>query len=129
MKPQTLYRARFVLPITASLIEDGAILVESGLIRAVGNYHDLSVAHPDASLVDFGEAVLLPPMVNAHTHLELSAFPKWAAAAGEPQAPLERITESQALLRSGIEEARRQGETHAAGEMSEFLASLGSLGK
>lgn len=36
------------------------------------------------------------------------------------------INDARAYLRDGIEEARRQGNSHAAGEMSEFLASLGS---
>lgn len=39
---------------------------------------------------------------------------------------LQRVDEARSFLRSGIEEARRQGDSHAAGEMSEFLASLGS---
>jgi len=37
----------------------------------------------------------------------------------------QRIDEARATLREGIEEARRQGKTHAAGEMSELLMSLG----
>ena len=41
---------------------------------------------------------------------------------------LERVDEARTWLRDGIEEARRQGDAHAAGEMSELLASLGSLG-
>lgn len=35
-----------------------------------------------------------------------------------------RTEEARAILRDGIEEARRQGDLHAAGEMSEFLASV-----
>jgi tetratricopeptide (TPR) repeat protein len=38
----------------------------------------------------------------------------------------ERIEEARSTLREGIEEARRQGNAHAAGEMSELLMSLGS---
>jgi cytosine/adenosine deaminase-related metal-dependent hydrolase len=87
MSNQTLYRARFVLPISTPLIEDGAILVESGLVRAVGCYHQLAADNPNTDVIDFGESVLLPPMVNAHTHLELSAFGEWAVAAGEPKSP------------------------------------------
>ena len=37
-----------------------------------------------------------------------------------------QIADARTFLREGIEEARRQGDAHAAGEMSEFLASLGS---
>lgn len=33
------------------------------------------------------------------------------------------------VLRGGIEQARTQGDAHAAGEMSEFLAELGQLGE
>jgi hypothetical protein len=49
--------------------------------------------------------------------------------AGRHLAKHGRITEARAALREGIEEARRQGEAHAAGEMAEFLASLGDLGE
>lgn len=40
---------------------------------------------------------------------------------------LERIEEARKMLREGIEVARQQQELHAAGEMGEFLASLGSF--
>jgi thioredoxin-like negative regulator of GroEL len=39
-----------------------------------------------------------------------------------------RIDEARTALREGIEEARRQGNAHAAGEMAEMLAGLGALG-
>ena len=42
---------------------------------------------------------------------------------------LERINEARTVLREGIEEARRQGNSHAAGEMSEFLQGLGNAGE
>jgi hypothetical protein len=48
---------------------------------------------------------------------------------GQQLTRLGRIEEARAILRDGIEEARRQGNAHAAGEMSEFLAGLGSLGE
>ena len=40
-----------------------------------------------------------------------------------------QVAEARAALREGVEEARRQGESHAAGEMAEFLATLGDLGE
>ena len=49
--------------------------------------------------------------------------------AAQQLARLNRLAEARSVLRRGIEEARRQNNTHAAGEMSEFLASLGSLGE
>jgi tetratricopeptide (TPR) repeat protein len=41
----------------------------------------------------------------------------------------DRVNEARALLRDGIEAARREGNAHAAGEMAELLASLGALGE
>jgi tetratricopeptide (TPR) repeat protein len=45
--------------------------------------------------------------------------------AGQQLARLGRMSEARSFLREGIEAARIQGDAHAAGEMSEFLASLG----
>ncbi len=49
--------------------------------------------------------------------------------AAQQLAKLGRVEQARAYLRDGIEEARTQGNTHAAGEMSEFLASLGAAGE
>lgn len=49
--------------------------------------------------------------------------------AAQQLARLGRTSEAREPLRRGIEEARRQGNAHAAGEMSEFLASLGREGE
>ncbi len=49
--------------------------------------------------------------------------------AGQQLARLGRVSDARSVLRSGIEAARAQGDAHAAGEMSEFLASLGALGE
>ncbi len=49
--------------------------------------------------------------------------------AGQQLTRLDRIAEARTILRAGIEQARIQGNSHAAGEMSEFLTSLGELGE
>jgi hypothetical protein len=49
--------------------------------------------------------------------------------AGQQLVRLGRVEEARGVLRKGIEEARRQGNSHAAGEMSELLASLGRMGE
>lgn len=49
--------------------------------------------------------------------------------AGQQLVRLQRVNEARTILREGIEAARAQNDTHAAGEMSEFLASLGELGE
>ncbi|WP_145281772.1 tetratricopeptide repeat protein [Pirellulimonas nuda] len=48
---------------------------------------------------------------------------------GQQLARLGRITEARAMLRDGIDAARQQKDMHAAGEMSELLASLGAAGE
>ena len=45
--------------------------------------------------------------------------------ASQQLAEQNRIDEARARLRAGIDEARRQGDGHAAAEMSEFLETLG----
>lgn len=44
---------------------------------------------------------------------------------GQQLAELGRVEDARAALRDGIEQARRQGDLHAAGEMSELLSTLG----
>jgi hypothetical protein len=48
--------------------------------------------------------------------------------AGQQLVELQRIEEARTCLRNGIDEARRQGDGHAAAEMSELLGQLGDLG-
>ena len=45
--------------------------------------------------------------------------------AAQHLAKLGRIVDARTILRDGIEQARSQGNDHAAGEMSECLTSLG----
>lgn len=49
--------------------------------------------------------------------------------AAQQLARIGRVDEARGKLRAGIEQARAQGNAHAAGEMSEFLASLGAPGE
>ena len=64
-----IYAARWVLPIDAPVIEDGEVVVEDGLIAAVRPRQT-----PANECRDFGEAVLMPGLVNAHSHLEYTAL-------------------------------------------------------
>jgi cytosine/adenosine deaminase-related metal-dependent hydrolase len=86
-----LYRARWILPVVAPPLRDGWILAEDGIIAGVGQGEALRVsgeARP-IDVVDLGDVVVLPGLVNAHTHLELSwmrgrvppaeSMPEWAS--------------------------------------------------
>jgi thioredoxin-like negative regulator of GroEL len=49
--------------------------------------------------------------------------------AGQQLTRLGQVEKARDVLRVGIEQARQQQDHHAAGEMSEFLASLGQFGE
>lgn len=54
------------------VIPDGAVLVRDGRIEAVGPFVEVRRDACGVAVEDLGEAVLLPGLVNAHVHLELS---------------------------------------------------------
>lgn len=68
-----IVRSRFVVPVDGPPMENGALAFEGGRIIAVGPFADVQkVTASGHDVRDFGDAVLLPGFVNAHTHLELS---------------------------------------------------------
>lgn len=64
------YHARWVLPITQPPIENGTVVETSGIITYVGG-RDMA---PPGDDVELGDAILLPGLVNTHTHLELTVM-------------------------------------------------------
>jgi len=70
----TLYCARYVLPISSAMIEDGAVAIAGTRIVGCDTREHLIKKFPRASSQNFGEAVILPGFVNAHSHLELTIF-------------------------------------------------------
>ena len=95
----TIFAARQLLPINRPAIAHGGMLVDKGRIVAVGSSERLASNCPDAHVVDFGNAVVLPPMVNAHTHLELTRFPSWAERAGLDGPPASFVDWIQRLIK------------------------------
>ncbi|HTK76834.1 MAG TPA: amidohydrolase family protein [Gemmataceae bacterium] len=69
-----LLRAPWVAPIDRPPIPDGAVLIHKGRIARVGPYRDLSHDASGTRRHDAGDSVILPGLVNAHTHLELTHF-------------------------------------------------------
>ena len=61
------YRADWVLPISSEPIPNTWVALDRGRIVALGRPND-----GGAGAVDLGRAAILPGLVNAHTHLELS---------------------------------------------------------
>ncbi|MDQ2768460.1 MAG: amidohydrolase family protein [Gemmatimonadota bacterium] len=64
------YHARWVLPISSPPIRDGTVVELAGRIVYVGPRDDA----PGGTDRDLGDCALLPGLVNAHTHLELTVF-------------------------------------------------------
>lgn len=127
----TLLRAAWVCPVTAPPLADGWVSVLDGRIVAVGAGHDA----PQARRVeDLGDVALLPGLVNAHTHLELSwlrgrvppgpDFLSWVSglmrARTAPEQPGDPATDDPA--RAAIAEMRATG-TVAVGDIANALVS------
>ena len=68
----TGYRAAWVLPIDRAPIKNGVVGVGDGKIVSVGGLGDGEMQPPTAGVQDLGNVAVLPGLVNAHTHLELS---------------------------------------------------------
>ena len=69
-----IHRAGWVVPDPWTCIENGYVLVEAGKIRATGQCGRTSPSTENYPLFDHGPGALIPALVNAHTHLELSCF-------------------------------------------------------
>jgi 5-methylthioadenosine/S-adenosylhomocysteine deaminase len=63
-----------VFPITSPSAAHAAVRVTGGVIREVGPVRELVRSHPGEKHLAFPDSVLLPGLVNAHTHLEYSLF-------------------------------------------------------
>jgi len=113
------------------LTRDGAVVFDGGRTVSAGTAADLRRAHPGAAVHDYGAAVILPGLVNAHTHLELShlrppssvaSFTDWLSAV--MSSPASSTADS---IRAGAADCLRFGVT-AVGDISrEPLASRKAL--
>src|SRR5438128_1746879 len=70
----TIYSARWVLPISSIPIDDGAVAIDGTKIVAVGPKAEVVTRFPGAQAFDFGQAAILPGLVNTHSHLELTVM-------------------------------------------------------
>ena len=69
-----LYCARWVLPVSSIAVAHGGIAVDGEQIVAVGDRASLVNQFPQATVSDFGESAIIPGLINAHSHLELTAM-------------------------------------------------------
>ena len=67
-----ILRAKYVMPNSHTIIENGAVAIQGSEIVDVGLYS--TVQHSGTRPThDLGEAILTPGLVNAHTHLDLTS--------------------------------------------------------
>jgi aminodeoxyfutalosine deaminase len=68
-----ILRARWVVTMDGPPIENGAVVITGNKISGVGRWADFR-ASKGGEVVDLGEQVLLPGLINAHCHLDYTAF-------------------------------------------------------
>lgn len=78
----TLLRADRVAPVTSPAVADGAVVIDGSRVLDVGAAAEMSRRYPAARHIDFGRAAIVPGLVNAHTHLELTAVGRAPCPAG-----------------------------------------------
>ena len=115
----TRYHARWVLPIATAPIAGGTVVEREGRIAYVGPRADAPPA-TDGPDVDLGDAILLPGLVNAHCHLELTAmrgfldgltFREWILRLTHARRAVLSYDDLLDSARLGIEEGLRSGIT------------------
>ena len=134
-------QAGWVHPVTAPPISDGAVLVDDrGRIAGIGP--DGAVPRPGgAESLAFPEGVLVPGLVNCHTHLELThltgrvahpEFPRWIRRIRELKeaTPLDVFREA---AEQGVRDCWAVGvtcvaDTGSSGAAMEALHALGGRG-
>ena len=119
-----LITARWLLTGATPPLADAAVLVEGETIREIGTRRWFA-KRDVADVVDLGESILLPGLVNAHCHLEHSiappsgarpelpapiSFSEWVRRLQEKSAPLSPA-EREKGIRAGIQELIRGGTT------------------
>ena len=73
---QLIVRGAWVLTMGPDgAIEDGAVHIEGGGITRVGPYRELRRQHPDVAVVGDEHSIVLPGLINAHTHLSEALIP------------------------------------------------------
>ena len=105
--------ADWVLPVEGEPIENGAVVIEDGVIAAVGTARELGEGER------FADSAIVPGFVNAHTHLEYAvyagfgdglSFGPWISTHVERKSRLER-PDMEAIARLGAAECLRSGIT------------------
>jgi len=116
-------RTRHLLPIAGPPLAGGWVRIERGRIAAVGQ------GRPAGPAVDLGDAIILPGLVNAHTHLEFSDLAGPLSADGGLPAWIGRIVALRRAQPTGPAGEVRLGAAVAAGLAESAAAGVTSIGE
>ena len=142
-----IIRARTVVTMDGAPIENGAVAVSgeqiddlppgsspcrtarldrsapAGSIVDVGKFSEISAAYPEQEIIDLGEQVLLPGLINAHCHLDYTclrgkippqkSFTNWIRAINTEKSKLSP-QDYVSSINNGFAEAKRFGTTTIA---------------
>ena len=128
------YHAPWVVPIEGEPIHDGWVSVDRGRIVALGR----RAANDETRGIELGDVAIMPGLVNAHTHLELSylrdqitpssSFTMWARNIIAERRQRQNLRDAviMAGIDAAIDEALRCG-TAVVGDISNTLAPFERL--
>ena len=118
-----LLAAKWILPVGAPPIEDGVIGLKEQTITAVGPRGDFS----DAEVEDLGDVIIMPGLINAHTHLEMGHL---QGATGPPTDMVGWLLELMACRRDLSADERRERTAAAvqAGVRASLEAGVTTMG-
>jgi cytosine/adenosine deaminase-related metal-dependent hydrolase len=118
-----IIRARTVVTMDGAPIENGAVAVSGDRIVDVGKFPEVSAGYPGQEIIDLGERVLLPGLINAHCHLDYTclrgkispqkSFTDWIRAINSEKAKLSP-QDYVSSINEGFAEAKRFGTTTIA---------------
>lgn len=138
-----IFRAAWIVPIERAPIRDGWVAVDHGRVVALGKKwtgirEGATGATAAREVTDLGSVAVMPGLVNAHTHLELSwlrgqlptggTFPDWirSVVMRRRQGPVGGDAGVRSAVSQAIDECRRSG-TLLIGDIANTMMTVGPL--
>jgi cytosine/adenosine deaminase-related metal-dependent hydrolase len=108
-----------IVPMVGEPIENGAVAIAGNQIAAVGPFEEVKAGH-GGDVLDLGEQILLPGLINGHCHLDYTllrgqiapqkSFTDWIRAINASKATLSD-EDYVASIEAGLAEAQKFGTT------------------
>jgi aminodeoxyfutalosine deaminase len=114
-----ILRSRVVVPMAGEPIQDAAVVVTGNQIADVGRFKEVK-AHHTGEILDLGEQILLPGLINGHCHLDYTnlrgqippqkSFTDWIRAINTSKTALSE-EDYVASIGAGLAESQKFGTT------------------